>query len=229
MGLIMLLHGGQGTGKTFTAEAVAEIAERPLYRINGGELGTKPDDVEKYFESVLHVCKIWDCVILLDEADVFLEERSFSDLKRNALVSVFLRIVEYYEGILILTSNRVGTFDEAFKSRIQLAIHYENFTTAQRRKVWRNFLNRLKEIESGSVDFDDIYDNLDDLARIELNGRSIRNAISLGRQLAKYKGKAMTCSDLRLVIAVAAGFDDYRKSVRHGLTDDQIAREGGYR
>ena len=63
-------------------------------------------------------------MVLLDEADVFLEERTKLDLERNALVSVFLRVLEYYEGILILTSNRIGTFDEAFKSRVQLAIHY---------------------------------------------------------------------------------------------------------
>ena len=50
-----------------------------------------------------------DTVVLLDEADVFLEERDVRDLNRNALVSVFLRALEYYEGILILTSNRVGT------------------------------------------------------------------------------------------------------------------------
>lgn len=56
-------------------------------------------------------CKIADlaAVVLLDEADVFLEERDVRDLNRNALVSVFLRALEYYEGILILTSNRVGT------------------------------------------------------------------------------------------------------------------------
>ena len=47
-------------------------------------------------------------VVLLDEADVFLEERDVKDLNRNALVSVFLRALEYYDGILILTSNRVG-------------------------------------------------------------------------------------------------------------------------
>lgn len=45
-------------------------------------------------------------MVLLDESDVFLEEREKTDLKRNALVSVFLRALEYYEGILILTSNR---------------------------------------------------------------------------------------------------------------------------
>lgn len=70
--------------------------------------------------SISSLCsgKIWGCVVLLNEADAFLEQRRLTDLEWNALASVFLRVLEYYEGILILTSNRVGTFDEAFRSRI---------------------------------------------------------------------------------------------------------------
>lgn len=114
-GLTILLHGGPGTGKTYTAESVAEMAEKPLFRVTYGDIGTKPEVVEKYLESVLYLGKRWGCVVLLDEADVFLEQRTLTDLEQNALVSVFLRVLEYYEGISILTSNRVGTFDEAFK------------------------------------------------------------------------------------------------------------------
>ncbi|CAI7642308.1 unnamed protein product [Penicillium pancosmium] len=146
-GLIMLLHGGPGTGKTFTAEAVAGIAEEPLYRVTCGDIGTKPEDAEKYLESALHLGKIWGYVVLRDEADVFLKERSLDQLERNALVSVFLRVLEYYEGILILTSNRVGTFEEAFKSRIQLALHYKNLSVDQRQRIWWNFLDRFRVME----------------------------------------------------------------------------------
>ena len=120
--------------------------------------------------------------------------------------TVFLRVLEYYEGkkshalkrlpylindhltgILILTSNRVGTFDEAFKSRIQLALHYENLTSSQRRKIWRNFVTRLQDLEEPNINFDDIFDHMDDLAKEEMNGRQIRNAITTARQLAQYK------------------------------------------
>ncbi|ETS84852.1 hypothetical protein PFICI_02877 [Pestalotiopsis fici W106-1] len=145
-GLIILLHGGPGTGKTFTAESVAEMAEKPLFRITCGDIGTEPEKVENYLDSVLHLGKIWDCIVLIDEAEVFLEQRNLNNLERNALVSVFLRVLEYYEGILILTSNRVGTFDEAFKSRILLSLHYENLTEGQRTKIWKNFFKRLKEM-----------------------------------------------------------------------------------
>ena len=106
--------------------------------------------------------KRWNCVLLLDEADVFLEERTLTDLQRNSLVSVFLRMLEYYEGILILTSNRVGTFDEAFRSRVHIALHYEDLKPRSRRQIWSNFLARLEGTEEGE-NVDDIRDRLDEL------------------------------------------------------------------
>jgi AAA+ superfamily predicted ATPase len=86
-GLFILLHGGPGTGKTLTAESVAEFAQKPLYRVTCGDIGTKAEEVEKYLEYVLVLGKKWGCVVLLDEADVFLEQRTLFDLQRNALVS----------------------------------------------------------------------------------------------------------------------------------------------
>ncbi|KAK7999451.1 hypothetical protein PG990_012051 [Apiospora arundinis] len=203
-GLIMLLHGGPGTGKTFTAESVAELAEKPLYTVTCGDVGTKPENVEKYLESVFHLGKLWDCVVLLDEADVFLEQRTLNDLRRNALVSVFLRVLEYYDGILILTTNRVGIFDEAFKSRIQLALHYENLEKPQRYYI-------------------------DELAEYPMNGRQIRNTITTARQLAKFKKRPMSFGHLRHVIKVAGKFDQYLLEVHDKISDDQIARGEGIR
>ena len=228
-GLIVLLHGGPGTGKTFTAETVAEIAEKPLYRVTCGDLGTEPTEVEKYLESVLYLGKIWDCVVLLDEADVYLEERSMESLPRNALVSVFLRVLEYYEGILILTSNRVGTFDESFKSRIQLALHYEKLKLNDRRTIWENFIRRLQKVEEVGIDFDDINRHMDDLARNELNGRQIRNAITTARQFARHQEKDLEYADLQQVIKIALKFDKHTMEMQGGMNDDARKREDGIR
>jgi AAA+ superfamily predicted ATPase len=86
-GLFILLHSGPGTGKTLTAESVAEFAKKPLYRVTCGDIGIKAEEVEKYLEVVLLLGKIWGCVVLLDEADVFLEQYTLFDLQQNALVS----------------------------------------------------------------------------------------------------------------------------------------------
>ena len=228
-GLIMLLHGGPGTGKTLTAESVAEIAEKPLYRVTCGDIGTKAEDVEKYLESVLHLGKIWGCVVLLDEADVFLEQRSLEDMQRNALVSVFLRVLEYYEGILILTSNRVGTFDEAFKSRIQLALHYPTLGSYQRLRIWENFINRLDSFDDASIDITDLRDHLEDLKEEPMNGRQIRNAITTARLYAQWKNSMLTYVHLKDVIEVAGRFDRYLDRLNGGYSQDQLAEDDGLR
>ncbi|OTB11465.1 hypothetical protein K445DRAFT_322048 [Daldinia sp. EC12] len=223
-GLIMLLHGGPGTGKTLTAESVAEIAQKPLYSVTCGDIGTQPEAVESYLESVLHLGKIWGCVVLLDEADVFLEQRSLQDLHRNALVSVFLRVLEYYEGILILTSNRVGTFDEAFKSRIQLAIHYNDLSFKERSKIWENFISRLEDLEEEDIDFVNLRNNVENLANFEMNGREIRNAITNARQYTRWERKQQRNSanckldyeKIKIMIDTSTKFDEYIKRVNGG-------------
>jgi SpoVK/Ycf46/Vps4 family AAA+-type ATPase len=228
-GSIILLHGPPGTGKSLTAESVADLVQRPLYRVTCGDIGTDPESVEKYLESVLYIGKIWGCVLLLDEADVFLEERTLTDLHRNALVSELLRVLEYYDGIIILTSNRVGTFDEAFKSRINLALHYTSLKYADRRKVWRNLFKTLKETDPENVDFEDLEDNLDELAKVELNGRDIRNAISVARELARFrKGEKMNFGHLSHVISIGEEFEKYLDKT-HGHTRDEWLKENGIR
>ena len=117
LGLIGLLSGRPGCGKTLTAEAVAEVTKRPLYAVSAGELGTDVEKVDKQLTLILELSHRWSAVLLLDEADVFLQERDTKDVARNALVSIFLRQLEYFQGILILTTNRIADCDPAFESK----------------------------------------------------------------------------------------------------------------
>ncbi|EQB49989.1 hypothetical protein CGLO_10612 [Colletotrichum gloeosporioides Cg-14] len=78
---------GKGNGLCILLHGVAEVARRPLYRVTCGDIGTRADEVERYLEQVSLSGKAWNCVVLLDEADVFLEQRSISSIERNALVS----------------------------------------------------------------------------------------------------------------------------------------------
>jgi hypothetical protein len=126
-GLVAVLHGSPGVGKTLTAEGIAELLKCPLYSVSAGELGTNPRELEQELTKILDVAHSWGAVLLLDEADVFLEARTAQDIHRNALVSIFLRVLEYFQGILFLTTNRVSSFDDAFQSRIHIALRVSIF------------------------------------------------------------------------------------------------------
>ncbi|KAK8112587.1 P-loop containing nucleoside triphosphate hydrolase protein [Apiospora sp. TS-2023a] len=143
-GLILLLHGAPGVGKTSTAECVADNTKRPLFPVTCGDIGETATEVEDNLQHHFELAHKWGCVLLLDEADVFLAKRTRNDLRRNAVTSVFLRSLEYYAGILFLTTNRVGNIDPAFKSRIHLSLLYQPFDKASTRRLYEIFIDRTK-------------------------------------------------------------------------------------
>jgi hypothetical protein len=171
-GLVAVLHGPPGTGKTLTAEGIAELLKRPLYMVSAGELGTDSRTLEAELNKILDIAHSWGAVLLLDEADIFLEKRTIQDIHRNALVSIFLRLLEYFQGILFLTTNRVETFDDAFQSRIHVALRYGDLTTKAKRSVWKMFLEKVQAKEGvQTAKFTD--KDFDALARHNLNGRQV--------------------------------------------------------
>jgi hypothetical protein len=103
-GLVILLHGVPGVGKTATAEAVAQANKKPLFVITCGDLGFTPNAVENTLKDIFRLAHLWECVLLLDEADIFLSRRETSDLKRNALVSGNAASPDYIEHRLTLPS-----------------------------------------------------------------------------------------------------------------------------
>lgn len=97
-GLAILLHGTPGVGKTLTAETIAIATGRPLLNVSVAEIGLDAEEAERRLSDTFNDAARWDAVLLMDEADVFIEMRGPADLGRNALVSVLLRCLEYYEG-----------------------------------------------------------------------------------------------------------------------------------
>ena len=170
--------GPPGVGKTLTAEAIAEVLHRPLYYVTMGELGLTPDAMEQRLKDVLTLCSAWDALVLIDEADVFLEKRSTSDIVRNAMVCVMLRLLEYFPGILFLTTNRVAEFDPAFESRVTVALKYEHLDAKARQQVWRNLLARVPIKVSDDVHYERLAVHI-------MNGRQIKNAVRLALALAE--------------------------------------------
>ncbi|KAL5043902.1 P-loop containing nucleoside triphosphate hydrolase protein [Aspergillus fruticulosus] len=205
-GLTGLLSGGPGCGKTLTAEAVSEETQRPLYSVSAGELGTNPADVDSRLTLILELSQRWNAILLLDEADVFLQARNDTDVVRNALVSIFLRQLEYYKGIMILTTNRIGIFDPAFESRIHFSFFYPDLDFTSRKSVWKTFLSRHAEETDahgdGATGFSD--SQLDELAGPALNGRQIKNLVSCARSLAFDEGDALKMKHLRSALTVVS-------------------------
>ncbi|KAI0976983.1 P-loop containing nucleoside triphosphate hydrolase protein [Xylaria arbuscula] len=200
-GLVFVLHGPPGVGKTLTAECVAEYVQRPLYLVSSGDLGVSSTSLDESLTRIMDMAATWGAVLLIDEADIFLERRSLHDLHRNAMVSVFLRVLEYYTGILFLTTNRVNTFDEAFRSRIHVPIRYTDLGPRSRLQIWRSFLARVQ----GGVDISE--DGLRELAEYDLNGRQIKNIVKATECLAAFDGVRLDLSILKSVTEIQGRFE----------------------
>jgi SpoVK/Ycf46/Vps4 family AAA+-type ATPase len=195
-----------------TAEAVAELKQMPLITVSVGELGESAATLEAKLTEILECASLWDAVVLLDEADVFLQARTLHEIQRNAMVGVFLRILEYHQRIMFLTTNRIATFDEAFKSRISVAINYKDLDVNTRRSIWVNFLAMatVKIVDTKLVEDDVAYlttEQLEKLASKCFNGREIKNAVRTAQALAMSTNKKLNYALLLKVIHIMEEFD----------------------
>ncbi|KAH7169102.1 P-loop containing nucleoside triphosphate hydrolase protein [Fusarium sp. MPI-SDFR-AT-0072] len=193
-GLVMLLCGPPSTGKTFTAESVSENLKRPLYRIDTSDLGMDTSKLEGNLKTALDRCARWDAILLPDEADVFLEKRTSSNLTQNEMATIFLRLLEYYKGLTILTTNRYPAIDPAFESRIDLSFVFQDLEPASRAKIWYNFLvweNKALAEDSNAIA---------KLASMPLNGRHIKSAVKTARILAASENLLLAVDHLQSVV-----------------------------
>ncbi|KAM0236194.1 hypothetical protein ACHAPO_005419 [Fusarium lateritium] len=181
-GLVTVLHGPPGTGKTLTAEGIGELLQCPLYMASAGELGTDPRFLEAELQKILDICHAWGAILLLDEADVFLEKRNMHDIHRNAL-----------------------TFDEAFQSRIHIALRYDNLDSKAKRTIFKMFLDRVQKL--GKLKVEPLTEeDLTALSKQDLNGREIKNVVGSAQDLAVNKGEALSIRHIKQVLDVHAKF-----------------------
>ncbi len=134
-GTTVLCAGPPGVGKTLTAEVYSEIIRRPLYRVHSGQLGLNVAAMETALKEVLTRAQRWGAVMLIDEADVYIKKRD-DNITMNAVVGVFLRVLEYFNGLLFLTTNRVDDIDEAIVSRCIALIRFYPPDRVDRKKIW---------------------------------------------------------------------------------------------
>jgi len=171
-GTIVMLEGPPGVGKTLTAEVYAEVMERPLYRVHSSQIGIDPETIEGQLKEVLASAERWGAILLIDEGDVFLRSRG-DDMVQNAVVGVFLRLLEYYRGVLFTTTNRGTDIDDAIVSRLTARFEYAMPSADEQRELWR-ILGAQNGIEIPPKRISEIIKRLPGLS-----GRDIKNLLKL--------------------------------------------------
>lgn len=141
-GTTILCKGAPGLGKTLTAEVYSEVVGKPLYRVHSGQLGTSAASVEANLSAILQRAARWDAILLLDEADVYIRCRD-NDLEHNAIVAEFLRTLEYFNGLLFMTTNRIHDVDDAILSRCIATIKYEVPPKEDAVRLWKSLAEQF--------------------------------------------------------------------------------------
>jgi len=163
-GVVLLLYGAPGTGKTFTAGAIANELHRDLVTLNIPELRNKYyGETEKLIKKAF--CEMREMalkdrnapVFLINEADQLIHKRiastSTCSTIENSIQSIILEELETFPGILILTTNLESNLDEAFFRRFDLKFKFKLPDLDSRRNLWRMYLR--KEIPgSDAIDID---------------------------------------------------------------------------
>ena len=200
-GKIFLLYGAPGVGKTMTAESVAEFLQKPLYYVSVGELGVRPEELEKALDNVMKVATSWDAIILLDEVDVFAVKRDGASIERNAMTAIFLRMLERYSGVMFMTTNLLNNLDNAFISRSTAVIKYHNLTADDRAKIWNGLFDKIEILNTLKIS-DDLKERVKDLSQHDLNGRVIKNTVRLAYSLAISKNEELSLEHINTALSL---------------------------
>ncbi|KAM0424978.1 hypothetical protein ACHAPT_009779 [Fusarium lateritium] len=216
-----------------------------------GHLGTTAREMEEELEKNFALVSRWGCILLLDEADVFLSARERMDFKRNGLVAVFLRVLEYYTGILFLTTNRIGDIDEAFASRVHMSLYYPELDETKILKVFELNLDLIRDRfkkQGREIIFD--ASSIEGFAKQHFtqhkyslwNGRQIRNLCQTALALAEFDAQggeldaeidrsipvSLQLKHFKTVQIAYLSFGEYLGDIR-GTRDDRRAIDYGLR
>lgn len=201
-GTIILLEGPPGTGKTLSAEVYSEVMKRPLYKVQSSQLGTCASKLEEELKEVLQRAERWGAILLIDEADVYIRARG-EEIEQNAIVGVFLRLLEYYRGVLFMTTNRGTSVDDAIVSRVTARFRYKMPNQEEQIRLWK-----VLAAQNGIV----IEDSEIDLivhSNKNMTGRDIKNVLKLAYVQAMKK-------DSKVTAGLVAYVSRFKQSSRDG-------------
>lgn len=178
-GLVALFTGPPGTGKTMAAQVIAADLELDLFRIDLASVVSKYiGETAKNLDKIFTRASRMNAVLLFDEADSLFSKRTevkdSHDRHANTDTNYLLQLLEEYQGIALLASNKRNNVDPAFIRRIRYVLEFHRPDAAQRRTIWRQVLRELIG--------PDALRGLEPLvahisAGVDLSGAQIKNAV----------------------------------------------------
>lgn len=131
------------------AETFTDYAQKPLFSIGYGEIGDSAKEAKTALAKILHLAQAWDCVSLLENADIILSHKT-SAMKHNTLVNMFRKALDHFTGFLFLTSSGVGAFDGTLLSRSHIVLYLNPPLQESILKIWTVL---LRSIDVRNIDY----------------------------------------------------------------------------
>ena len=179
-GLMVLLSGPPGTGKTMTAQVIAGALGYDLFRLDLSTVVSKfVGETSKNMRRVLTRAADMDAVLLFDEADAMIsrratEIRDAQDKFANTDSAYLLQAIESYPGISLLATNQKGNIDPAFLRRLRYILEFTKPDAGQRLAIWTKVIGGLVGEETGRV----LLEGLKKLSEsVDATGAQIKNAV----------------------------------------------------
>lgn len=196
---IIAAVGDPGLGKTLMCEVMSESCKKPLYKVQAAQLGLDAESLENNLRVILNQAQRWNAILMIDEANAYIHARGH-DIRQNAIVGVFLRLLDYYRGVLVLTTNMTSQeegagldfdIDPAIISRCTAVIKFELPTADLARDLWK-LQGSLRKL-----DFEE--DMLNKLvAKYSISGRTIRNLLKMAANWADHKKQKLSMKHFEL-------------------------------
>lgn len=188
-GVSMLFCGPPGTGKTMGAQVIANALHLELYKVDLSSVMSKYiGETEKNLGSIFEEVKKSQSILFFDEADSLFGKRTevkdAHDRYANSGTSYLLQKIEEYEGIIILATNYLQNFDEAFKRRIKFIIEFSLPDAERRLLIWKKVYPEEAPL-GADIDFEYL------ARQFELSGSSIKNIAVAAAFLAASEQKSI--------------------------------------
>lgn len=188
-GLSMLFTGPPGTGKTMSAQVVANELQLELYKIDLSQVVSKYiGETEKNLQEIFSEAQNSHAILFFDEMDALFGKRSevkdAHDKYANIETSYLLQKMEEYEGISILASNFIQNIDDAFMRRINFVIKFPFPDSLHREKIWRSMFPKQAPLDA-DIEFSLLANKL------EISGGNIKNIALSSAFLAAEKGESI--------------------------------------